>query len=144
MENVDPSCRLYLLAEACKKILAATPKEKRKNTVYRGVNLPFSAEVGKIIRFGNYTSTSIRIEVAQKFQDPAAQSTLFVIDTKVGASIKALSKFPEEEEILIPVCESFRVDRVEKSAPTVIYLTSCLEDSFVDKYVSEVDSDTYT
>lgn len=134
----------YLLEEACKKILAATPKEKRKNTVYRGVNLPFSAEVGKIIRFGNYTSTSLHIEVAQKFQDPTVQNTLFVIVTKVGASIKALSKFPEEEEILIPVCENFRVDRVEKSAPTVIYLTSCLEDSFVDKYVSEVGSDTHT
>lgn len=128
----------YLLAQGCKKILAATPKERRTNTVYRGVNLPFSTEVGKEIRFGYYTSTSSLITEAKKFQKKNVESTLFVIVTKIGASIKALSRYPEEEEILIPICESFRVERVEKS-PSVIYLTSCLEDSFVDNYISKVD-----
>ena len=125
----------YLLGEACKKILAATPKENRTKTVYRGVNVQFSAEAGQIVRFGSYTSTTANVAVAEEFQKTAS-GTLFVIVTKIGAPIKMLSQFPEEDEVLLPPCEAFSVDRVEES-PSKIYLTSRLEDSFVDKYVGD-------
>ena len=45
-----------------------------------------------------------------------------------------LSAFPKEDEVLLPPYEVYRVHRVEE-APSRIYLTSCFDDSFVDKYV---------
>ena len=53
-----------LLREACRKILAATPKESCTRIVYRGVNIRFTAKLGQIVRFGSYTSSTGNIKVA--------------------------------------------------------------------------------
>ncbi|XP_032228268.1 uncharacterized protein LOC5504108 [Nematostella vectensis] len=120
----------YLLREACRKILAATPKEQRTRIVYRGVNLPFAAEIGQVVRFGSYTSTTGNITTAEEFRKTST-GTQFVIVTKLGASIRELSAFPEEEEVLLPPYEAFRVHRVE---PGCIYVASVFENDFVEQY----------
>lgn len=134
-DGMDFPILSYLLREACRKILAATPKENRTRIVYRGVSLKFSAEPGKIVRFGSYTSTTGNITVAENFQKNS-NGTQFVIVTKIGASIKMLSAFPEEDEILIPPYEVFKVHRTEED-PSRIYLASCFDDSFVDRYTAD-------
>ena len=132
-DGMDFPILSYLLREACRKLLAATPRENRTRIVYRGVSIPFGAEPGQIVRFGSYTSTTGSTSVAEDFQKNST-GTQFVIVTKIGASIKMLSAFPEEDEILIPPYEVFRVHRAEE-APSRIYLASCFEDEFVDRYV---------
>jgi len=132
-DGMDFPILSYLLREACRKILAATPKENRTRIVYRGVTVKFAAEPGQIVRFGSYTSTTGNISVAEDFQKNSTGSQ-FVIVTKIGASIKMLSAYPEEDEVLLPPYEVYRVHRTEE-APSRIYLTSCLDDSFVEKYV---------
>ena len=131
-DGMDFPILSYLLSEGCRKILAATPRENRTRTVYRGVAIKFAAEPGQTVRFGSYTSTTGNMAVAEDFQKNST-GTQFVIVTKIGASIKMLSAFPEEDEVLIPPIEQFRVDRVEE-VPSRIYLESCFDDSFVDKY----------
>ena len=132
-DGMDFPILSYLLREGCRKILAATPKENRTRIVYRGVNIKFAAEPGQIVRFGSYTSTTGNISVAEEFQKNSTGSQ-FVIVTKIGASIKLLSVYPEEDEVLLPPFEVYKVHRVEE-APSRIFLTSCFDDSFVDKYV---------
>jgi len=131
-DGMDFPILSYLLREACRKILAATPRENRTRIVYRGVSIQFSAEPGQIVRFGSYTSTTGSIAVAEDFQKNST-GTQFVIVTKIGASIKMLSAFPEEDEVLIPPYEVFRVHRIEEE-PSRIFLTSCFDDAFVDRY----------
>lgn len=132
-DGMDFPILSYLLREACRKILAATPKENRTRIVYRGVTIKFAAQPGQIVRFGSYTSTTGNITVAEDFQKNSTGSQ-FVIVTKIGASIKMLSAFPEEDEVLLPPYEVYRVHRVEEE-PSRIFLASCFDDAFVDKYV---------
>ena len=132
-DGMDFPILSYLLREACRKILAATPKESRTRIVYRGVNIRFTAKPGQIVRFGSYTSSTGNIKVAEDFQKKSNGSQ-FVIVTRIGASIKMLSAFPEEDEVLLPPYEVFRVHRVEEE-PSRIFLTSCFDDSFVDRYI---------
>lgn len=132
-DGMDFPILSYLLREACRKILAATPKESRTRIVYRGVNIRFTAKPGQIVRFGSYTSSTGNIKVAEDFQKKSNGSQ-FVIVTRIGASIKMLSAFPEEDEVLLPPYEVFRVHRVEEE-PSRIFLTSCFDDLFVDRYI---------
>ena len=131
-DGMDFPILTYLLREACRKILATTPKEDRTRIVYRGVSVPFAAEVGQKVRFGSYTSTTANKKVADEFQTP--EGTQFVIVTKIGAPIKMFSAFPEEEEVLLPPYEIYRIHRIEES-PNVIHLVSIFEDDFVNRYV---------
>lgn len=132
-DGMDFPILSFLLREACRKILAVTPKENRTRIVYRGVTINFAAEPGQIVRFGSYTSTTGNISVAEDFQKNSS-GTQFVIVTKIGASIKSLSAFPEEDEILIPPYEVFKVHRIEET-PSRIYLSSCFDEDFVERYV---------
>ena len=50
-----------------------------------------------------------------------------------------LSAFPEEDEVLLPPYEVYRVHRIEEE-PSRIYLGSCFDDTFVDKYVANGDA----
>ncbi|XP_031565217.1 uncharacterized protein LOC116300481 [Actinia tenebrosa] len=134
-DGMDFPILTYLLREACRKILAATPKQERTKIVYRGVSVPFAAEVGQKVRFGSYTSTTANRQVADEFRK-TSEGTQFVIVTKIGAPIKMFSAFPEEEEVLLPPYEIYRIHRIEES-PSVIHLASVFEDDFVDRYVAD-------
>lgn len=118
-DGMDFPILSYLLREGCRKILGATPKENRTRIVYRGVTIKFAAEPGQIVRFGSYTSATGNISVAEEFQKISTGSQ-FVIVTKIGASIKMLSVYPEEDEVLLPPYEVYRVHRVEE-APARIF-----------------------
>lgn len=74
--------------------------------VFRGVNnTRFTAQQGTVVRFGQFTSSSLQKKVAEFF----GQDTFFSVETCYGVPIKDLSTFPGEDEVLIPPFEQFRV-----------------------------------
>ncbi|KAJ1120564.1 hypothetical protein NDU88_008728 [Pleurodeles waltl] len=80
-------------------------------TVYRGIEkVQFKAVKQQNMRFGQFTSSSLKSEIALKF----GKDTLFTIETCYGVSIKDFSFSPEEEEILIPPYEKFKVTSFNK------------------------------
>ncbi|KAF7656365.1 hypothetical protein LDENG_00042520 [Lucifuga dentata] len=78
---------------------------------FRRSNDVFTGEVSKIIRFGSFASSSFLTEMSA-FGD----KTCFKIKTCYGASLKRYSYFEEEEEVLIPPYELFKIKKV-KSIP---------------------------
>ncbi|KAM6173505.1 ecto-ADP-ribosyltransferase 5 [Erethizon dorsatum] len=75
--------------------------------VFRGVgSLQFEPKrLGDLVRFGQFASSSLDEAVARRF----GNATFFSLRTCFGASIQALSVFPEEREVLIPPHEVFLV-----------------------------------
>ncbi|NXU92934.1 NRT2 ribosyltransferase, partial [Xiphorhynchus elegans] len=62
--------------------------------VYRGVRgIRFTAQPGQIIRFGQFTSCSLKKDKAKQF----GNDTFFEVDTCHGAAIRDFSFYPEEE-----------------------------------------------
>ena len=131
-DGMDFPILSHLLREGCRKILAGLPENARTRQVYRGVNVSFNAKVGETVRFGSYTSTSESTKVVQGFMKGGTGGTLFIITSKIGAPIKALSQYPEEEEVVIPPYETFKVTKIEQSK---IYLESSVPDDSVAQYV---------
>ncbi|XP_037984891.1 NAD(P)(+)--arginine ADP-ribosyltransferase 2-like [Motacilla alba alba] len=77
--------------------------------VFRGVrDVHFQARSGQKVRFGQFTSTTPRKEVALLF----GKDTLFEMQTCHGVDIRQFSKYPGEEEVLIPPFETFEVTKV--------------------------------
>lgn len=76
------------------------------HNVFRGVRgTRFTAQQGTVVRFGQFTSSSLRTKVAESF----GQDTFFSVETCYGVPIKEFSTFPGEDEVLIPPFEQFRV-----------------------------------
>ncbi|XP_065279481.1 ecto-ADP-ribosyltransferase 5-like [Emys orbicularis] len=75
------------------------------NLVYRGVPATFKYSEGDI-RFGHFASSSMSESVAERFRNGG---TLFTIHTCFGVNIQAESYDPGQEEVLIPVHETFHV-----------------------------------
>ncbi|XP_069059837.1 GPI-linked NAD(P)(+)--arginine ADP-ribosyltransferase 1-like isoform X2 [Pleurodeles waltl] len=79
--------------------------------VYRGIKgVRFKSVGQKPIRFGQFTSSSLNSENALQF----GKDTIFTIETCYGVSVKNFSFFPEEEEVLIPPFEKFKVTNFSK------------------------------
>ncbi|NXA12797.1 NARE ribosyltransferase, partial [Sapayoa aenigma] len=98
----------FLLTEAVDDLRKAKT-HPRCFHVYRGVrDVRFTAKPGQIIRFGQFTSTSLKKGVAQGF----GTDTFFEVDTCHGANIQDFSFMPWEEEVLIPPFETFNVTSV--------------------------------
>ncbi|XP_066062331.1 NAD(P)(+)--arginine ADP-ribosyltransferase 2-like [Chamaea fasciata] len=77
--------------------------------VFRGVRgTHFKARRGQRVRFGQFTSTSLRKEIAQKF----GTDTIFQVHTCHGVDIRGFSMYQMEEEVLIPPFETFEVTQV--------------------------------
>ncbi|XP_010291100.1 PREDICTED: GPI-linked NAD(P)(+)--arginine ADP-ribosyltransferase 1, partial [Phaethon lepturus] len=94
----------FLLSEALHALQDAQPH--RCHRVYRGVRgIRFTAQRRQSIRFGHFTSASLRNESTLPF----GQDTFFSVETCYGVPIRDFSFFPEEEEVLIPPYESFEV-----------------------------------
>ncbi|NXS66142.1 NARE ribosyltransferase, partial [Pandion haliaetus] len=97
----------FLLSEALRTLRDAQPR--RCHRVYRGVrNIRFTARHHQRVRFGHFTSTSLRNESTLPF----GQDTFFSVDTCYGVPIRNFSFFPTEEEVLIPPFEIFEVTNV--------------------------------
>ncbi|XP_053802589.1 NAD(P)(+)--arginine ADP-ribosyltransferase 2-like [Vidua chalybeata] len=77
--------------------------------VFRGVrDVHFKARRGQRVRFGQFTSTSLSKEIAQKY----GTDTIFQVHTCHGVDIQAFSYDPSNREVLIPPYEIFKVTQV--------------------------------
>ncbi|XP_054850985.1 erythroblast NAD(P)(+)--arginine ADP-ribosyltransferase-like isoform X2 [Eublepharis macularius] len=76
-------------------------------SVYRGTKVDFSVE--KVFRFGQFTSTTEREDMAKKF----GTKTFFNVFTCKGYSISEMASYEFEKEVLIPPYEIFQVTSVE-------------------------------
>ncbi|XP_074996580.1 GPI-linked NAD(P)(+)--arginine ADP-ribosyltransferase 1 [Calonectris borealis] len=97
----------FLLSEALRALRDARPRHCHR--VYRGVRgIRFTAQRHQSIRFGHFTSASLRNESTLPF----GRDTFFSVETCYGVPIRDFSFFPEEEEVLIPPFETFEVTNV--------------------------------
>nr|XP_056714625.1 erythroblast NAD(P)(+)--arginine ADP-ribosyltransferase-like [Euleptes europaea] len=114
----------FLLTRAMRGLEAdARP---RCNKVYRGVRgVRFASQRLKEVRFGQFTSSSLKNESALQF----GKDTFFTIETCFGVNIKNFSFFPGEEEVLIPPFEKFKVVNFTKAPETTFIHLLSLEDS---------------
>ncbi|XP_058280234.1 erythroblast NAD(P)(+)--arginine ADP-ribosyltransferase-like [Hirundo rustica] len=99
----------FLLTDALATLRDA--RGPRCHHVFRGVRgLRFQARPGDTVRFGRFTSTSLRKEIAQQF----GTDTVFQVQTCHGVDIREFSSSPGEEEVLIPPFETFRITGVSQ------------------------------
>ncbi|XP_039352900.1 T-cell ecto-ADP-ribosyltransferase 2-like [Mauremys reevesii] len=78
-------------------------------TLYRGTKSRYTGS--GFIRFGHFSSSSIRKDVAESF----GTITFFTIHSCFGVEIRNLSQQPYQEEVLIPVHEIFNVTQGQGS-----------------------------
>ncbi|XP_077307296.1 ecto-ADP-ribosyltransferase 5-like [Lithobates pipiens] len=81
----------------------------KKSQVYRGTEIG-DVDVAKEMRFGRFTSSSIKISTAERF----GKNPFFNMLTCYGVDIADLSDF-EEQEYLIPVAETFNMINQNKN-----------------------------
>ncbi|NWS04045.1 NRT2 ribosyltransferase, partial [Motacilla alba] len=69
-------------------------QNRQCHRVFRGVrDIRFKAQKGQSVRFGQFTSTSARKEIALQF----GKDTIFEVYTCHGADIRQFSMYPGEE-----------------------------------------------
>ncbi|XP_058262938.1 erythroblast NAD(P)(+)--arginine ADP-ribosyltransferase-like [Hemibagrus wyckioides] len=79
--------------------------------VFRRTDVYFKSNVSNpVMRFGRFTSTSFRNNMT-KF----GNISCFKIKTCYGANISAISVYPNEEEVLIPPFEKFKITNTENN-----------------------------
>uniref|UniRef100_A0A8B9TIY3 NAD(P)(+)--arginine ADP-ribosyltransferase n=1 Tax=Anas platyrhynchos TaxID=8839 RepID=A0A8B9TIY3_ANAPL len=97
----------FLLTEAVHTLQKT--KSHKCNSVYRGIKgIRFTAQLNQTVRFGQFASASFNKNIAQEF----GQDTLFLVNTCYGVSIRSFSFSPDQEEVLIPPYEVFKVTKV--------------------------------
>ncbi|XP_068035032.1 NAD(P)(+)--arginine ADP-ribosyltransferase 2-like [Anomalospiza imberbis] len=97
----------FLLTDAL--VMLRNAQQAKCHHVFRGVrDVHFKARRGQRIRFGQFTSTSLSKEIAQKY----GTDTIFEVHTCRGADIQAFSYDPNNREVLIPPYETFKVTQV--------------------------------
>ncbi|XP_019467851.1 erythroblast NAD(P)(+)--arginine ADP-ribosyltransferase-like isoform X2 [Meleagris gallopavo] len=97
----------FLLSRALHTLRESQPQQCYN--VYRGVKgTRFTAQQGQVVRFGQFTSTSLKEKVAKKF----GSDTFFFVNTCYGVPIKDFSTYSGESEVLIPPAEQFEVTDV--------------------------------
>ncbi|XP_066193576.1 NAD(P)(+)--arginine ADP-ribosyltransferase 2-like [Sylvia atricapilla] len=102
----------FLLTQALVTLRHAQNKQCRH--VFRGVHdVRFEARRGQRVRFGQFTSTSLSKEIAQKY----GTDTMFQVHTCHGVDIQAFSFYHSNREVLIPPYETFEVTQVIRQGP---------------------------
>ncbi|XP_075599102.1 erythroblast NAD(P)(+)--arginine ADP-ribosyltransferase-like [Balearica regulorum gibbericeps] len=125
----------FLLSEALRILRDAQPQ--KCHNVYRGVDIRFTARHHQSIRFGQFTSTSLQKDKAWQFGQFTStslwkgkawqfdQGTFFLVETCYGVLIRNFSVYPDEEEVLIPPFEIFKVTNITHNGNrTIIQLRS--------------------
>ncbi|XP_031975037.1 NAD(P)(+)--arginine ADP-ribosyltransferase 2-like [Corvus moneduloides] len=98
----------FLLTEALSELRGAQGHPHCLH-VYRGIDgIRFTSRIGQIIRFGQFASASLLKNVSESY----GTRTTFEVDTCHGADIRYFSNYPEEEEVLIPPFETFKVTNI--------------------------------
>ncbi|KAF7645286.1 hypothetical protein LDENG_00207030 [Lucifuga dentata] len=77
------------------------------HTSYRRSELKFTADVGQIIRFGYFASSSLNTDLEYFGED-----SCFKIRTCYGAFLKNYSDYQSGEEVLIPPYEQFKITKI--------------------------------
>ncbi|KAF7645301.1 hypothetical protein LDENG_00206880 [Lucifuga dentata] len=77
------------------------------HTSYRRSKLIFTGNIGQIIRFGSFASSSLKTH-----RRVFGQQSCFKIMTCYGASLKGYSEFEDEEEVLVPPYEKFKITKI--------------------------------
>eukprot|EP00760_Papus_ankaliazontas_P008903 PhM_4_TR13943/c0_g1_i5/m.100696 len=102
----------FLVTEALDKL----PKDEAHTTVYRGINIEFPEKqfsAGKYFAWPAFSSTSGTRSEALKFSSGGSGGsggTLFVITGQWnGCDVHLFSRFPEEDEVLLPPQSYFKV-----------------------------------
>jgi len=99
------------------KALANQKPLSRSMNVYRGVSISFGAEVGQIVSFKQYTSTSSNVNVPYRFirasRKEMSECTLFDIEIEVGLEMEDFFGYGEEE-ILLPPYDALQVTEIEE------------------------------
>ncbi|XP_062371251.1 erythroblast NAD(P)(+)--arginine ADP-ribosyltransferase-like [Cinclus cinclus] len=104
----------FLLTGAVQRLWDA--QGQQCHCAFRGVEkYKFKAKVGDIVRFGQFASSTLCKSVSQYF----GTTTVFKVQTCRGAYIKEFSKYPNEEEVLIPPFEKFMVTKVTDNGDNV-------------------------
>ncbi|NXP06944.1 NARE ribosyltransferase, partial [Thinocorus orbignyianus] len=99
----------FLLTQALSILHEAQPH--RCHHVYRGVlGIRFTARQKDLVRFGQFTSSSLQNKSALHF----GQDTFFSVYTCYGVPIRDFSSYPDEDEVLIPPYERFQVTGITK------------------------------
>ncbi|XP_033020895.1 GPI-linked NAD(P)(+)--arginine ADP-ribosyltransferase 1-like [Lacerta agilis] len=122
--NFDFKTFHFLLTRALQDLSTSSPPCYK---VFRGVrNIRFSAKVRDTVRFGQFASTSQKEGIAHFFAGQPVAKTIFEIYTRYGVLISEFSVFPNEDEVLIPPYEQFRVvsSRKDEDGTTRIQLYS--------------------
>ncbi|NXB71069.1 NARE ribosyltransferase, partial [Donacobius atricapilla] len=103
----------FLLTDALATLRAT--QGSQCHDVCRGVKgKRFEARRGDTVRFGRFTSTSLKEIAAECF----GTGTIFQVHTCHGAGIQEFSYFPFEQEVLIPPFETFEVTKVTQEGDT--------------------------
>ncbi|NXW66798.1 NARE ribosyltransferase, partial [Eurystomus gularis] len=99
----------FLLSEALRTLRDAGPH--RCYSVYWGVqNIRFTALHHQSVRFGHFTSASLKQSGAKYF----GPDTFFLVETCYGVPIRNFSFYPNKEEVLIPPFETYKVINVAR------------------------------
>ncbi|XP_048036399.1 T-cell ecto-ADP-ribosyltransferase 1-like [Megalobrama amblycephala] len=99
----------FLLTEAIQILKSKTEQKNKCLSTYRGTDVKFKENVlNTEVRFGSFVSSSSSRESAQNF----GRKSCFEIETCEGADVTKYSAFPNEEEVLIPPYEMFKVTKV--------------------------------
>ncbi|KAF4805049.1 erythroblast NAD(P)(+)--arginine ADP-ribosyltransferase-like protein [Turdus rufiventris] len=111
----------FLLTDALATLRSAQ-KGQKCHWVYWGVDeYKFKANVGDIIRFGQFASSTLHENVIKRF----GTTTVFKVKTCHSAYIRNFSKFHSQEEVLIPPFEKFKVIKaIPKGKNVEIHLNS--------------------
>ncbi|XP_066060725.1 erythroblast NAD(P)(+)--arginine ADP-ribosyltransferase-like [Chamaea fasciata] len=97
----------FLLTQAA--VTLRDTRGPRCYDVFRGVRrYQFKAQSGDTMRFGRFTATTLKKETVFCF----GANMVFQVHTCHGVDIREFSIIPEEEEVLIPPFEIFKVTNV--------------------------------
>ncbi|XP_072131654.1 ecto-ADP-ribosyltransferase 5-like [Mobula birostris] len=97
-------CYHYLLSVALEKLRGSVSSSCRET--FRGMKSRVVGGNGSEMRFGYFASSSAHYRIAENF----GVATVFTIRSQYGVPIQNFSDFPEEEEVLIPPYEIFRIE----------------------------------
>ncbi|XP_044047669.1 GPI-linked NAD(P)(+)--arginine ADP-ribosyltransferase 1-like [Siniperca chuatsi] len=90
------------------------------HNTYRRTNVKFTGKVNQLIRFGSFASSSYRTDLID-----FGNETCFKTKTCSGAFLKNYSKYKEEEEVLIPPYETFKITDIINGQRKIQGLEDC-------------------